>query len=91
MVCARVGGEEGGDGAGEPVAFVGRVGAAPGVLDGGVQGGPEGEGVPDAGFEEGLELRGCWWGGGEEDAAAWGRGYGGGCRVGLLGCHDAAV
>ena len=58
--------EEVAHGAGEPVAFVGAGGAAPGVLHGDVEGGPEGEVVPYAGFEGGLELGG---GGGEGDAA----------------------
>ena len=69
MVCIWTCGEEVAYGAGEPVPFVGGSRAAPGVLDCDVQGGPEGEEVPDAVVEGFLEALG---GGGELDAAAWG-------------------
>lgn len=54
-------GEELDYGACEPVALVGRVGAAPVVLYREGQGWPEVEGVGDALFE--LALAGCWRGG----------------------------
>lgn len=52
------GGEEVGDGAGEPVAFVGGDGATPGILDGEGEGGPGGEGECDGEVEGVLDLEG---------------------------------
>ncbi|KAL8661961.1 MAG: hypothetical protein Q9168_008328, partial [Polycauliona sp. 1 TL-2023] len=55
-VGVRGGEKEIGDCAGEPVAFFGGVGAAPGVLDGEGQGGPGAEGEGDGEVEGLVDL-----------------------------------